>query len=112
MQRSNVETWRLMEFEPRLKQPCDHTGTVPTFNSPRNTRRWRALATSKGLFMDLDVDRSGARYVGYRVRSRETTVTFKGDQIRRFRYDAPMKRVIEYRGEQIVIETLIKEIVR
>ena len=28
MQRSDVETRRLMEFEPRLKQPCDHAGAV------------------------------------------------------------------------------------
>ena len=28
LQRSDMETRRLMEFEPRLKQPCDHSGTV------------------------------------------------------------------------------------
>ena len=26
LQRSDVETRRLMEFEPRLKQPCNHAG--------------------------------------------------------------------------------------
>ena len=28
LQRSDVKTWWLMEFQPRLKQPCDHAGTV------------------------------------------------------------------------------------
>ena len=28
MQRSDVETRRLMEFQPRLKKPCDHAGAI------------------------------------------------------------------------------------